>query len=411
MHNALGWLASEIREYEHRSDEAIASTESTDDIRDMLHTMIDDIVDTIDDNDDNDNDDDEGNDNDEDTGTDVYNVSTGNTGLVLWNQMTDYLHRGIELREMCLYEYCSKVYKTTFTDEEKKKHLENKKRLDDEKKYPTWKRKPGQKPKVAKFFSEGHPQSKTHWQIVRKGDGFVPSLSKLPSNPNTNMVKYQKCILLLFKPFCCFTDLYDGNSWSDSYERCDFGRMTNYIENIQEMHIGLEEKELNRDNENEDESNVDTVDSSDELSDDNPINSIEVELDAQTNAALDTIRSTGWLQESASTHQTTGPIFTNNCPLPPSKIWEDHLDKQKEDMVNNIQGRDNTEIEDHIPTPEELLAMQSDNSVSFFVEPCNDRDPSDIATEIMDRYQLNRKQRVAFETAVTNVLKLSLIHI
>ena len=74
-------------------------------------------------------------------------------------------------------------------------------------------------------------------------------------------------------------------------------------------------------------------------------------------------------------------------------------------MLNNIQGNDNTEIEDHIPTPEELLAMQSDNSVSFSVETCNVRDPSDIATEIMDRYLLNRKQRVAFETAVTNVIK------
>ena len=408
LHNAIGWLASEIREYQHRSDEAIPSTESTDDIRDMLHTMIDDIVDTNDDNN-NDNDDDhddEGNDNDEDTRADVYNISRGNTGFVLTNQITDYLHRGIELRDMCLYEYSSKVYKTTFTDDEKKKHLKDMKRLDDEKKYPNWKRKTGRKPKDAKFFSDGHPQSKTHWQIVRKGDGFVPSLSKLPSNPNSNKVMYQKCMLLLFKPFCCFTDLYDGNSWNDSYETCDFAEMTNYIDNIQEMHIGLEEREQNRDNENEDESNADTVDSSDdELNDDNPIIPIEVELDAQTNSALDTIRSTGWLQESASTHQTTGPIFTNDCPLPPSKIWVDHLDKQKEDMLNDIQGNDNAEIEDHIPTPEELLAMHSDNSVSYSVETCNDRDPSDIATEIMDRYQLNRKQRVAFKTAVTNVIK------
>ena len=400
LHNALGWLTSKIKEYEQGID--------MEDIQEM-HTTIDEIADAIDenendcdDNDDNDNDDD-----DEDTTDDVYNISTGNTGYVLVNQMTDYLNRGVELSDMCLYEYCSKVYKTTFNDEEKEKHLKNMKRLEDENKYPTMKRKPGKRPKDAKFFSAEHPQSKTHWQIVRKGDGFVPSLSKLPSNPKTNEVKYQKCILLLFKPFSCFTDLYDGNSWSDSYETSDFKEMTNYIENIQEMHIGLEEKAQNRDNDDDnDEANDDTMNSSDEMSDDDPIDtSSAYELDAQTNAALDTIRSTGWLRESVSNHPTQGPIFTNDCPLPSSEIWEDLLRKQNEDMLNNIQEEDDSDIADHIPTPEELLAMQSNNTVGFSVETSTVRDPSDIATEIMDRYQLNRKQRVAFETAVANVIK------
>ena len=182
LHNALGWLASEIREHENGSGEAITCTESTD-MNDM-HAMIDNIVDTIDHNENDDNDDDDNNDgnnnSDEDTRGDMYNVSMGNTGFVLVNQMTDYLNRGVELKDLCLYQYCSKVYKTTFTNEEKEKHLKDKKRLDDEEKYPSMKRKPGTKPKDVKFFSDEHPQSKTHWQIVRKGDGFVPSLSRLP---------------------------------------------------------------------------------------------------------------------------------------------------------------------------------------------------------------------------------------
>ena len=74
-------------------------------------------------------------------------------------------------------------------------------------------------------------------------------------------------------------------------------------------------------------------------------------------------------------------------------------------MLNNIQGNDITEIEDSIPSPEELLSMQSHNDVGFSVEASNIRDPRDIAREIMDRHQLNRKQRVAFEIAVANVIK------
>ena len=71
VHNALGWLASEIKEYEHDSEETIPVTGSTDAIEGM-DTIIEDILDTIDqnDNDDNnDNADNEINDNDNDQDT------------------------------------------------------------------------------------------------------------------------------------------------------------------------------------------------------------------------------------------------------------------------------------------------------------------------------------------------------
>ena len=35
-----------------------------------------------------------------------------NTGLVVVNQMIDYINRAEELLDMCLYEYSEKVYKT-----------------------------------------------------------------------------------------------------------------------------------------------------------------------------------------------------------------------------------------------------------------------------------------------------------
>ena len=96
---------------------------------------------------------------------------------------------------MCFYEYCSKVYKTKFTDEQKKKHLER----DNNK-------KPRARKEEEHLFSTNHPQSETHWQKKRL-NAMVPTLSKLPPNSSTHKDKFQKCMLLLFKPFTCLFDL------------------------------------------------------------------------------------------------------------------------------------------------------------------------------------------------------------
>ena len=63
--------------------------------------------------------------------------------------MTDYLNRGETLSEYCLYEYCSKVYKTTMTAEEKKKALK------------IGKHAKGRRPNERHRFSDNHPQSET----------------------------------------------------------------------------------------------------------------------------------------------------------------------------------------------------------------------------------------------------------
>ena len=197
----------------------------------------------------------------------ICTISTGNTGFVLVNQVVDYINRGNELSHMCFYEYCSSVYKTRFSDEEKEKHFKEMDRLDYEKKNENRKRRTGPRPQKKYFFNNEHPQSQTHWQKVRT-ERFIPALSKLPSNPNTSKEKFYKCMLLLFKPFCSFADLYNGISWENSYETSDFTRFTNYIENIQEMHIGLDEKEENRRNDDNEENTVDTEDPYDELDED-----------------------------------------------------------------------------------------------------------------------------------------------
>ena len=215
LHCALAWLASHQRKY----NETVTSTSDTDNDSDL---------DTNDNNDEDDDNDHGKNDDENETGRDtVYNVTHGNEGLVLVNLMTDYIYRGNELSHMCLYDYSSKVYKTIISSEkEDDKNTEKKANTRRQPRY---------------FFSEGHPQSQTHKQAVR-GVGLVPSLSKLPPSSANNEEKYQKCILLLFKPFHVFTDLFNGTSWNESYETADFTGYTHFIDNIQEMHIGIEDR-------------------------------------------------------------------------------------------------------------------------------------------------------------------------
>merc|ERR1711989_316036 len=107
---------------------------------------------------------------------------------------------------MCLYEYCSKVFKTKFTDEEKEKYFKELERIDYEEENPNRKRKPGPKPQKKYFFSEEHPQSETHWQKLRTAP-LIPALSKLPSNPNTSKEKFQKYRLLVLKPLRSVSEL------------------------------------------------------------------------------------------------------------------------------------------------------------------------------------------------------------
>jgi hypothetical protein len=169
--------------------------------------------------------------------------------------MVDYLNRGESLQNMCLWEYHRKVYKEKIPE---KKETEK----DDE---------DASKRQVRYPFLNEHPQSETHWQIVRENNNHVPALSKLPSNPDTNEEKFQQCMLALFKPFTCYEDIYDGISWETSfesfYDAIQDTEFVNYIDNICELHKGIDEKkERLVDMQNDETAIVDQdPDSSDEL--------------------------------------------------------------------------------------------------------------------------------------------------
>merc|ERR1711973_932571 len=90
------WLAKAIEEY-NDIDDGTLSTVDTNNHNDNSANI---------DNDDDDDDDDD----EEDVNT-SYTLTTGNDGLILIDQMTDYINRGQGLKYMSLWEYRSKVYK------------------------------------------------------------------------------------------------------------------------------------------------------------------------------------------------------------------------------------------------------------------------------------------------------------
>jgi hypothetical protein len=220
LHGALAWLASEIKKNDDLS-EAYSFDDSTKKTDKSDKPTKPGVTDDIDDDDDD----------DEDQNT--YTVSTGNDGLVFVNQMTDYTCRGNALKHMCLYEYCSRVYKCKVSEEELKKHNGK-----------VEKKKTTARYEQRHLFTTSHPQSETHWQKVRlEGNTMVPTLSKLPPSSKDNKDTYQKCILLLFKPFTTYEELFNGISWNETYNNLlEVTEHKQYIDNIQEMHIGIDEK-------------------------------------------------------------------------------------------------------------------------------------------------------------------------
>ena len=323
-----------------------------------------------------------------------YTLSTGNDGLVLTNEITDYLNRGEFLKHMCLWKYRSKVYKKKFSEEELKKHLEK-----------SGKKKTGRECEEVYRFATNHPQSETHWQRVRiKGSAMVPTLSKIPPSSKSNELLYQKCILLLFKPFTSFEELYNGISWDETYS--DFLKVTEneqYIENMQELLMIME------DDENDDNSDDVIEENEDGECDDDPCQSNDVDdtgLDSLATDALDIIRNTTWLDESVSNHQTMPTVqlsFDNDSLFPQ---WETDMEKQNEDKVNNLESDQNENDEE--PSQSEFVTVNGNDDADVDFSMASVEQEYDclirLRDEIMKEKTLNKKQQKAYEMATDNVI-------
>ena len=396
LHVALAWLRDEIKKYDELN-QAVALTEeenhneaiNNDRSNSVNHEVINEIVNDVDD---------DSEDNDKNTS---YSISTGNDGLVFVNQMTDYLNRGEALNFMCLWEYCSKVYKKKFTAEDLKKHEEKDKI-----------KKSKRECEQVYQFSTNHPQSKTHWQKVRiKGSALVPTLSKLPPSSKDDKTKYQKCILLLFKPFTFFEELFTGITWDETYS--NFLEITEYtqnIANIDELHKGIEEK---REKSYDDESDINVDEIVDDECDDDTdqLEETDTGLDMGISEALDIIKNTPWLNESISNRrnvQSMQPEFQNSSRPPVINNWEEDLKKQNQDIVDNVKPD-----ECRIQSETQFIATFDDNAVDidFSTERCSpiiqeETDPIEkIKYDTIRQFELNRKQKKAFEMAIENVIK------
>ena len=73
-------------------------------------------------------------------------------------------------------------------------------------------------------------------------------------------ILFYKIMLILFRPFSNFSDLYNGISWESSFLNGDFKDNAVFLRNIEEMHLGIKEREHRHDNEgaaNNDSDNAD----------------------------------------------------------------------------------------------------------------------------------------------------------
>ena len=403
LHAALGWLFNAIKEYDD-IDEAL--TENIDDNPD--NTSVDNDSDD-DDNDDDDNDDDNDNDDssddddddDDDNGEVSHTVSTGNEGLCFTNQMIDYLNRGDTLKHMCLWDYCAKVYKCKLSKEDLKKFDESKKHPERETSNQTF--------KMHKYFKD-HPQSETHGQRERiKGSFPIPTLTKLPPSSKEDRLKFQKCMLLLFKPYTNFEELYNGISWNETYlQFLEITDKKEYIDNIEELHKGIEGKDENDENDDvideiEDDDCQEDPNQSDHDDDD------DTGLDSETVEAIKVIESTPWLDESISNRQNEHDLLAaNGSNLPSFKTWEKDMNRQNQDILDNPENENNDDSApvEHMANSNERTNVTFSMEIASPAEIAQERDRVQrLREEICDEYTLNKKQKKAYEIATENVIK------
>jgi len=375
LHVALAWINEEMKKYDDLLDENDSSDEEIDE---------------------------------ESTG---YSILHGNNGLVLVNQMTDYINRGDKLSHVPLYKYCATIYKTTLTAEERKKLSNNN--------LQTEKRR-GRKPQLRYLFKDSHPQSETHLQVTR-ADPLIPALSLLPPSEDGNKERFHICMLALFKPFQDFDGLYNGISWDDTFQNTDFGVYTNFIKNIHEMHVGLKEKDDARNTEsNCDDETLDTDQEEEaidfvleELNNATNTQSHENYIDTLTSQALDIIKSSGCMDRSQEIHHSFNGTKSHQIPSTffQQRKWQMDIQSQGDQILQSmLRSSDTIEpLLTNTNTENEAFPFSTSrpehDGIYCVTELTDELDIDNISSGIISRFSLNQKQKIAFELAVQNVIK------
>ncbi len=166
--------------------------------------------------------------NDEDNSIEVQSrFQSDDRGIILLNDVCDYMYRGKALSNLSLYKYISCIEKITVKSEERLKCQDD------------TNGKKGRKKGKRYEFDERHPQHASHLQRDRFSS-IVPRLTWCPPSAGNDKEKFAKCALLLFKPFTNISDLKDENtSWEEElnlWEPDEEHR--ELLENMKEMNLG-----------------------------------------------------------------------------------------------------------------------------------------------------------------------------
>ncbi len=313
---------------------------------------------------------------------------TDNTGLILLNDISDYIFRGSELKHLSLYKYTmciEKIANKFDCTETGGTHL-------------------GRKRNDRHRFDEQHPQKESHIQRKRSKQ-LLPRLTWFPPSESGNKALFSKCMLLLFKPFTTKEELKSSTkTWEDELQDYVFDdEHTAYIENIREMHIGLEQKarlDAERHAESEDESEIDAYETDDEYYLASEDEELDLTYEWNMNKSLFDEHSTG---ESLDKHTSEGVslLVKATCgdtvnkidekqikisrPCLKSKVknWKQHIEECKKTQTSI-----NEEIH-HTASPNGKFSSQN---------------RLDVLQDVISRFSLNAKQIEAFKLIGTNVI-------
>ena len=369
LHAAMSWLAEENHKY--------------------------DCIDIID----NDDGDEYYQQNDKDDDDPGYVIEHGNAGLILINQLVDYLNRGDGLLEMALYEYCSKIYKVKLTAEEERKI----RKFED----PSQSQKVGRKLQQRFPFSNNHPQSETHVQRIRT-EPVIPSLSFFPPSENHDKERFYRSLLALFKPFTEFQDLFNGISWEDSFHNTNFGDNSKYIINIKEMHQGIQERQAKKDDVNaDDESDHASQDDTDLIIDDNSDDDspfVSSDTNTANSEVVQIIRDSGYLINFPDMVQQKCSF---SATLLQQQQWKSDIQGQSESMQQQLYFGEMDEENIEQINIDDISWNGNDDDIHLVINdnPVQDKDVQVILSETEEKYSLNSKQKVVFKLITRNVIK------
>ncbi len=337
-------------------------------------------------------------------------IESGNSGMVLLNDTTDYVMRGEELVGLSLYDYTSTIEKVTLRSEKKLKP-------------ETVGVKKGRPKNQRIHFQKGHPQSKTHIQKKRSTE-VVPRLTWIPPNEQTNKEKFCLSMLILFKPFTDLNDLkYGYSTWEEAFNAHTFSEdHKNHISNIREMHQGLlqkaeldEARHLHKQDESnempehegqyyylsdDDEDMLETEDEYYEM-----MMNQKVKQECVLKTSVDTVHA---LEIISKARRLNDPLETTKTSIDPMKKiatkkriqeWQKDIEEKRKkaiDDMNRHEKDNHKENDDHVNTTSQKCKELNESEL-------NDRFDN-IIDNVIRMFKLNEKQEKAFKLIAQNVV-------